>query len=296
MISIIVASTNQFLLSNLKENIEKTIGVPYEIISFDNKNGRKGLCRIYNEGAAKAKFEVVCFSHEDIEFKTFNWGKIVEDVFKINEKIGLLGVAGASYKSRSPSGWFCFNGLKKVHYANIIQDFKHKEKESIHTYVNETDIKLANVAVLDGVWLCAKKSVVLQHPFDDNIFNGFHCYDLDISLSIGQYYKVAVTFEILINHFSEGTYTKDWINDTLLLHKKWRHILPVNNAGLTQRELLFCEKKSMRYFINKMQQFNIPPLERLSILWQTKLYESVGWKLFLKLNIDLFKHRDDFNE
>lgn len=293
MISIIVASTNPTYLSNLKRNVAETIGmIEHEIIVFENQNGQKGLCEIYNHGNQQAKFEIVCFTHEDIQIKTNNWGQMVVDLFAANINLGLLGVAGSSYKSLAPSGWFCHGGLKKIHFANILQDFKYKARKSTHTYMNESNVSLAEVAVVDGVWFCSKKDLITQFPFDNKTFTGFHCYDLDISLNIGQHYKLAVTFDVLINHFSEGGYKKEWIYETLKLHKKWGDMLPINKTQLNRKEMRFCEKKAMRYFIYKMQQFEIPAIKRLAILWETKLYRTVGWSLFLKLAIvDVFRHR-----
>ena len=61
MISIIISSINEKLLSDVSFNISKTIGVPFEIISVANGNGDKGICEVYNQGVAKANFPILCF-------------------------------------------------------------------------------------------------------------------------------------------------------------------------------------------------------------------------------------------
>ena len=40
MISIVIASVNETHLANVKTNIADTIGVPYEIIDFENHEGK----------------------------------------------------------------------------------------------------------------------------------------------------------------------------------------------------------------------------------------------------------------
>lgn len=73
MISIIICSKNKDLLKDVSANIELTIGVPYEIIAIENNKGEFGICKAYNDGASKAKYDIFCFMHEDISFETQNW-------------------------------------------------------------------------------------------------------------------------------------------------------------------------------------------------------------------------------
>ena len=178
MISIIIASVNKDQLADVKQNIAATIGAEHEIISFDNADGKRGLCEIYNEGAKRAKYELLCYMHEDISIKTKDWGTIVSDIFNEDHKIGLIGVAGSSYKTRVPSGWFCSAGEKKVNYINILQRYKFSEEQTKHISENVKNEKYSGVVVVDGVWFCTKKEIVEAHHFDEETFNKFHCYDL----------------------------------------------------------------------------------------------------------------------
>ena len=78
MISIIISSANSKQLEEVSQNVAQTIGVPYEIISFNNADGSMGICEVYNKGTAKAKYDLLCFMHEDLLFKTMDWGKVVQ--------------------------------------------------------------------------------------------------------------------------------------------------------------------------------------------------------------------------
>ena len=69
MISVIVCSIQPKWLADLKENIESNIGVEYQLIAVDNRLEKKGICQVYNEAANEAKFNIVCFIHEDVLIK-----------------------------------------------------------------------------------------------------------------------------------------------------------------------------------------------------------------------------------
>src|SRR5438477_1059436 len=100
MISIAICSVNSYYLSQIKENISNSIGVEYELLVWDNKGINKGLCEVYNMLAAKARFEYICFLHEDILFQTEKWGSKLIDIFDERQDIGVIGLAGNKYKSK----------------------------------------------------------------------------------------------------------------------------------------------------------------------------------------------------
>src|SRR5689334_15986246 len=101
MISIIVCSRSLQLFNKLSINVETTIGVPYEIIKIDNSNKSYSLCKAYNIGAKQSKYSYLCFVHEDVLFRTINWGmRLIEHLSQTNA--GLIGVAGAVYRSKMP--------------------------------------------------------------------------------------------------------------------------------------------------------------------------------------------------
>src|ERR1700749_695104 len=105
MISVIISSVSPAYLEQVIKNVEDTIGVDHEIIAFDNRDGKKGICEIYNQGIGKARYDILCFMHEDIRILTANWGQAIQKTFNQNPDFGLLGIAGSDYKSLAPSGW-----------------------------------------------------------------------------------------------------------------------------------------------------------------------------------------------
>ena len=150
MVSVIISSANPTHLKQVTENITTTIGVPFEIIAIDNSKGQQGICAVYNQGIRQARYDMLCFMHEDIVIKTDNWGKYVIQFFNEHADYGLLGVGGSEYKTIAPSGWNCTG--KEAAYINIIQGFKYDKKEPFHYYRNPGNKALAEVACVDGVW------------------------------------------------------------------------------------------------------------------------------------------------
>ncbi len=133
MLSIIISSADSLMLENVSKNIDDTVGVPYEILAFPNSGANsEGICAVYNKGIKKAKYDILCFCHEDLVFRTRNWGKIVADIFEWegeDRNIGLLGVVGSTYKALTPSGWDANAASGQgiaFDYANIIQSYKYK--------------------------------------------------------------------------------------------------------------------------------------------------------------------------
>lgn len=290
MISIIISSANKERLQNVICNVKKTIGVPYQLLTFDNRKGQRSICEIYNKGAQQAKYELLCFMHEDIEIKTNNWGQAVNKAFGEHPLLGLIGVVGCSYKSLAPSGWIVEGGVdERVFYMNINQQYKYSDRPTAFYYRNSGNKRLARVACVDGVWFCTKKSYALEFPFDEQLLKGFHGYDIDFSLSINQKYEVAVTFEVLLEHFSEGSFDDAWMSSILKLHKKWSYFLPLDRHGFSKEEIYIIEKKAFRHLLNQLYERNYSTWKMYRTLWDTRVYKQIGLALFLKLHVDIIK-------
>ncbi len=242
MISIIICSVHPSLFILIEENISKTIGTPpFEIIKIDNTNNQYGICTAYNTGAAAAKFPYLCFVHEDVIFRSMNWGEELISFFEKNQEAGLIGIAGSKYKSLSPGSWV--NGLPSLDCLNLIQHGKNgPERQNFNP---EGDRSYVEVKTVDGVFLFTTRQVWSEMPFDHQTFKGFHCYDLDFSLQIGRKYKVYVTYALLLEHLSTGSLNKDWIKQSILLSDKWKNELPVGN-------LPFSEQKKIEWWQKKL--------------------------------------------
>lgn len=231
MISIIICSVNQLLLAQLKLNIAEKIGLPFEIIAIDNSTTKQSIAAVYNKGAALANFDCLCFLHEDVIIHTKDWGSILIELLS-DQKIGLVGISGAVYKSKFPGTWASCD--KSFYRTNSIQQSKNIV-EPVITCINPGDALYTEVAVIDGVFMATRKDVWKKVQFDEKRFKGFHAYDLDYSLQVRSLFKVVVTFQVLLEHFSSGHLNKQWLDSSILLHKKWKHLLPVEIGKLNKQ-------------------------------------------------------------
>lgn len=271
MISIIVCSINEALFESFSQSVYQTIGVDYEIVKVDNDGNKYSIAAAYNTGAEKAKFDYLCFAHEDILFRTDNWGEIIIGAIEQDDNFGLIGIAGSKYKSLSPGGWP--NGAEHLDCYNLIQCYG--DKKSLQVSNPEGDVPLVEVKVLDGVFLFTSKLIWQNNKFDADTFKGFHGYDLDFSLQIGRQSKVLVTYQFLIEHLSPGAINKDWIIASIRLSEKWSDYLPVGDIRYGTKKGIEWEQK--RLFFLKMLVY------KFSVLQASKFFFSFGYLRFYNL-------------
>ncbi len=229
MISVITSSYNHENFKSLENNILETIGVEYELISIENP-GVMGICAAYNKGAFQAQYDIACFVHDDVKFHTINWGKKLVEILE-DHSVGIVGVAGGTYKSKTlSSAWYNGKG-----YINLIQ---HKNGERFHWHEpNGYNSGLANVLVVDGVFMGLRKKVWRECRFDEQTLKGFHFYDMDICLAVkSKGLRVCVSYEILLEHFSPGSNNKGWYKEARLIHRKWRNSLPWSLFAIDSNE------------------------------------------------------------
>lgn len=291
MISIIISSANEQFYNDIAVNITNTIGVPFELLKFDNGDGKMGICEVYNLGAKKAKYEILCYMHEDLDIKTLEWGKEIIRLFDLNKKIGVIGVAGGSYKSYAPSGWANDSHIPNTISCNYVQSFKRSNKPSVHFHSNPGAAELAKVICVDGMWFCTLKSIALKYPFDETLLKGFHCYDIDYCLGISQEYDVMVTFNILMEHFSEGGYNQEWLKETFRIHAKWEHMLPMSVNILPEGTIQYLEKRTYKWLLMKMNGMGAPLSQMRSFLNTYRKKGKISNKLYLKLLYYAFKYK-----
>lgn len=283
MISIIISSYKPGLFSKLAENIKETIGnIEYEIIRIHNP-GLMGICAAYNKGAAAAKYPYLCFVHEDVCFNTNDWGKRVADHFNSDEQLGLIGVAGSNYKSYAYSGLGSTWGNANLR-MHIIQT---GENGSQHLMRKSVNANIEQVLLVDGCFMCTTAKVFSNIQFDEKTFRGFHCYDIDFSLSVNQSFKAAVVYDILIEHFSAGGFNKEWLDETYKLHKKWKAKIPYSLHTFSKREVYNQEAGAYYFLLNTILKLKYGLQYFLQINFSRKLISLVGPSKWLWMQVKL---------
>lgn len=218
-ISIIICSRNRTISNKLKENIEKSIGGGnYEIVWIDNSNNKYTICQAYNMGVQRAKYEYLCFMHEDIIFLSDKWGELaIEELSKPD--VWLLGILGTKFIDVCSTYWWpspCCCGHNW---------YQGKEK------CFSKELSTQEVVAVDGMWLFSHKRYFKNSllRWDDSTYTWFDFYDMDISMQVKkQGGKIIVVPSIYIEHGSEGNYSIKFYEECLKFHKKWDAYLPLS--------------------------------------------------------------------
>lgn len=278
MISIIICSISPERLHSLEVNIAKTIGVEYEVIAIDNRERKWPIAKAYNYGAEQAMYPYLFFVHEDVMFHSIGWGSFV--VHKLKEpNCGVVGFAGGKVMLNCYSGW---NQYWEWVCCYLYQDDDGLARFDVSNAYLERPFE--EVVTLDGLGLFVRKELWEQYPFDESVLTGFHCYDIDFSLQIlsdGRYKNyVCCSNHVLIEHFSKGSYNKEWYSDTIRLHRnKWKKVLPVKveDYPLTGKEIKRYEERFSYEFLKRVFRSNAMPADRWLVLrefWQ----RPFSWK------------------
>lgn len=275
MISVVICSARADRLQAVRANIAATVGVEYELIAIDNSVEGRGLCEVYNRGAAQAKYEFICFVHEDVEFLSPAWGARALAHFASDTELGLIGLAGSRYKARTPSGWHC--GDKSELCINIFHGATAETAEPARqmpaSFASESCVP---VVALDGVWLFARRAIWQLVRFDERL-KGFHFYDVDFSLRVAQVAKVAVVCDIDLLHFSLGSFSLAWAEQALAYSARPPCELPfsLNHSG---KEVL-----AVRYWLRLLKRAGLPLGLRLRWLAASGVHRYPSqWRLALR--------------
>lgn len=268
MISIIICSTKPNIPISLRENIEKTVGVNYELVVIDNSSNKYSIFSAYNRGVERSLYPYLCFIHEDVLFKTTGWGeKIINHLS--DKKTGIVGIAGGKIATKIPASWSTGGRIL------YITQHQHRKKKSLllkepHSF---TGVRLPAV-ILDGVFLSMRKELFETIKFDENI-DGFHGYDYDISIQS----KVAgyinyVIYDTLLEHFSEGNTTKQYYINLIKIFRKWENHLPLfaDDISDIQKNAGKIEKKNLAKLIRRLARVGF---DKKEIKYQAHYYATI---------------------
>ena len=254
MLSIIICHRNSSLLDAIKKSIEATVGIPHELIVIDNTNNDYTIFSAYNEGVKRAKYDIVCFTHEDVLFYTNTWGEKVITHFK-DSRVGMIGVIGGMAQSAVPSAWWFNNYFAKSARNMLIRD---KDKKLYRYYSNPYNEKdKTEVVIIDGMWFCIRKDLFQEISFDEKTYAGFHLYDADISMQVLQHAKNYVVYDILTEHKWSGNISKDYYEDLCRFSTKWQSCLPIQNKKINNGYMKKYNWHALRSLILEMKGRNI---------------------------------------
>lgn len=292
MISIIICSKHTDISESLKNNIKNTVGCDYELVVIDNSKNNFSIFTAYNKGVEISKSPYLCFIHDDVEFISQNWGEhIINHLSK--PYVGFIGVAGGQAMLRVPFGWTSYNPTYNITHTTYDKNNEPTDRKDF--FSPSTDETLIPATVLDGVFLCAKKELFEKIRFDNETFNGFHSYDLDICMqSIQNGYQNFVVFEIELRHFSTGNFDKKYLLSLFRLHEKWEPYLPLFEKSIspkiTSKDLYRIEKDALKRLKKRLIRAGMsnkeiyPLIKNFTLLTGTQI-DLIRLILFLNITL-----------
>ena len=250
MLSIVICHRDSALLLAIKNSIEETVGIPYELIVIDNTENKYTILSAYNEGVKKARYNYICFTHEDILFYTKNWGQKVVDHFS-DPETGMIGVAGGLAQSSIPSAWWYNNYFAKSSRNMLIRE-KRSQKLFLYSS-NPLSEQRTEAIIIDGLWFCIRKSLFNKITFDEKTFTGFHLYDADISMQVLEHAKNFIVYDILLEHHWSENISKDYYMELVNFTNKWKNKLPIQNKKIADNYMDIYNWHALRYYILEMK-------------------------------------------
>ena len=239
----------------MRKNIEETIGVPYELIVVDNSRNEYSIFAAYNLGVSRCNFDIICFMHDDILYRSDCWGAVTLNHFK-DSTVGMIGVGGSRYLSRIPSIWWA-GGLGIADDAkgsichNSIDTDRLEPWNSKRQVINPNGAVAEDVVVLDGLWFCIRRDLFGTISFDSATYDGFHFYDLDISLQVLRTGKrLQVVYDLIVEHVSHPRHDRSWITACFAFYRKWAPLLPLSTVAYEPGTLARIEFENLRVSLN----------------------------------------------
>ena len=262
MISVVVCSINKRERAAFAAALGQTIGTAYELILVENDIQKLPIAAAYNQAAMTARYPYLCFVHEDVTFHTPGWGKDLVQRLEEKKEAGIIGLAGATLKTRNPSPWWITHesplaaGYRRMHYIQSgIQQSAGSDNEAA----------LEEVICLDGFFLACSKQTWQLTKFDEAVLKDFHFYDLDISLAAhAKGLRNYVYKGCKIEHHSGGSLNEGWVRSAESFHKKWQHRLPATLITVPAGDLGRLEKLALVDYIHT--------LIRLGFRWKALRY------------------------
>jgi GT2 family glycosyltransferase len=200
MLSIIICSVDDLKFLRVRREYERVLNsIPFEIVRIDDA---KGMAEGYNRGARLAKYDQLVFSHDDIE--------ILEDDFgaKLTARLAKYDMIGVACSSRVVGACWHFAGPPCLYgqIAHLLEDGKIRVD-----IFNSSHRVFSGMKVIDGVFMATHRRVVEKSPFDAELFDHFHLYDLDFSYRAHLAgFNIAACGDLGILHHSLGNFDQVW--------------------------------------------------------------------------------------
>ena len=175
-------------------------GEAHEIVAIQDA---RSLCEGYARGLLRSSGDIVAFSHDDIEFLGPN---VAQRLKAHMEKYDVVGVAGTD-KLVGP----IWAGAGHPHiFGQVAHPISGGRQLQIAIFSTPRRV-VDGMMALDGLFLAFRRPTIEALGWDANTFDGFHCYDVDVTFRAHLAgYRVAVVNDLPVIHASMGNYGETW--------------------------------------------------------------------------------------
>jgi len=198
-----------------------------------------GLIIALNQGARLASGDVLCFLHNDTEMREPSWLERLMAVLGDGGHVGLAGLYGAMLLRR---------------------DGRYVGRTIVHCLEGGPGLPapVVEVAAVDGVCLCLRRSLLDVIGGFDEGYGFFHGYDRDLSFAVRERGLRCVVVDAPFVHRGGGTRTgegapvaaaQDLAQRRQALARfgaKWRHRLPSDVRGIGERITNYFDQRGER--------------------------------------------------
>jgi hypothetical protein len=208
------------------QHINDTCGVLHSVHCYTNHN-QYSLPEVYNKAIStySSKDAVMVFCHNDIEFDTPDWGKILLKHFNKTNNYQIIGVAGATELNEHGTWWL--DKSNQMNFSKMMGIVNHDNGiRKWESKYSEPHFGIIDVLLVDGLFI-AVDTEDIEHKFDEN-YKGFHFYD--VSFCFPNYLdgcNIGVITDIRITHKSIGQTNQEWEVNKQQFVEQYKGELPI---------------------------------------------------------------------
>lgn len=202
-IAFIICTNNKVLLDECLMYIsllKVPDGFTTDVITIE---GAESMCVGYNAAMNESPAKYKIYMHQDVYITDRDFLIRLLDVFRSDDRIGMVGLVGAPMLDRNAIMW------EMPRVGNLMTD--EIDHADFGTHYGE----IIDVDCIDGLFMATQHDV----PWRDDLFTGYHFYDISQSMEFRRHgYRVVVK-----DTANDGVIHDDGVNN-LLDWDKWRHI------------------------------------------------------------------------
>lgn len=267
-------------------------GFNIETISVRNADS---IAEAYNSAMRESDAKYKVYLHQDVFIINKNFILDIINLFKSNENIGMVGVAGAKTLPKSAIWWESPYICGKV-YGSL------REKMECYVYSNFNE-KFENVSVIDGLIMITQYDI----NWRDDLFKGWHFYDVSQSIEfILAGYKVVIInqsrpwciHDCGISNISNGfddnrkIFLREYsnkirvINNNMIIEDICKELCKIDNDEINKQEIKLLIENLNDTILNKIISYidkNINNKIQVLNFIVVKLFENKKYDLIIPL-------------